>query len=343
MSRAPKQPVIYQERLNIPKEFLRFATPKDVAYYRAERLKCEVLAELGAGIGGQTIAFSKRCKKVIAVELNKKRAEILNQNIRKLKIKNVMVINGDALNKSVIQKIAKEKPNIIFFDTERPEQSERSLTQINPSIDKILDAYLPITKKVAIEIPPYTKEIDELRKKFYFEREFISLKGQLNRLTLYFNELKRCEKSAIALPSKEQLANSEKEIESQKVRSAKNFKYLYAIDPTISVAGLEENLSSRLNASIFFLDNKSALVSNKEVKSYFLTGYKIIKICKNDKREILNELEKAGAGKVTLRYSIVPEDYWKIRKFYEKELTGKKEINLFVNKEQNEAILCSKI
>ena len=87
MPRAPKQPLIYQERLKIPKEFLKFATPKDVATYRAERLKCNVLVEIGAGIGGQTIAFSRKCKKVIAIELNKERAKTLNDNIKKLHIK----------------------------------------------------------------------------------------------------------------------------------------------------------------------------------------------------------------------------------------------------------------
>ena len=99
MPRAPKQPLIFQEKLKIPKEFLKFATPRDIANYRAERLKCNVLLEIGAGIGGQTIAFSRKCKKVIAIELDKERAKTLNENIKKLHIKNVEVI-GDALNKS---------------------------------------------------------------------------------------------------------------------------------------------------------------------------------------------------------------------------------------------------
>jgi precorrin-6B methylase 2 len=134
MSRAPKQDIAFQEKLTIPKEFLRFATPRDVSLYRAERLKCNVLVEIGAGIGGQTIPFSKQCKKVIAIELDKTRAKILLDNLKKLRINNVEVINGDALNKSVIQKIAKENPDIIFVDTERPEQSERTLKEIKPSV-----------------------------------------------------------------------------------------------------------------------------------------------------------------------------------------------------------------
>ena len=340
MSRAPKQPLIFQEKLKIPKEFLKFATPRDVANYRAERLKCSVLVEIGAGIGGQTIAFSRKCKKVIAIELNRERAKILNDNLKKLRIKNVEVINGDALNKSIIQKVSKENPEIVFVDTERPEESERTLNQITPPIEKIIESYSSLTSNIAIEIPPFTQELEKL--KLNFEKEFISLNGQLNRLTLYFNELKTCEKSAIALPSKERLINSGKEIKSQKVSSINNMKYLYSIDPTVIVSKLTDELSEKLNLPILEL-NKPVLVSNNEKKSYFLVPYKIIKTCENKPEKILQELKKIGAGKVIIRYNVLPKDYWKIRNFYEKELEGKKEINLFVDEKQREAILTEKI
>jgi len=339
MSRAPKQPLIYQEKLKIPKEFLKFATPKDIANYRAERLKCNVLVEIGAGIGGQTIAFSRKCKKVIAVELNKERAKILNDNLKKLHIKNVEVMNGDALNKSIIQKISKENPEIIFVDTERPEESERTLNGIKPPIEKIIESYSGFTSKIAIEIPPFTQDLEKL--KFDFEQEFISLDNQLNRLTLYFNELKNCKKSAIALPSKEKLINSEKEIKFQKVSSAKNFKYLYAIDPTVVVSKLVNELAEKFSFQTLEL-NKPVLVSNNEKRSFFLTSYKIMRICENRQDKILQELKRVGAGKVTLRYNLNPKDYWKVRNFYEKELEGKKEVNLFVDEKQREAIICEK-
>jgi hypothetical protein len=53
-------------------------------------------------------------------------------------------------------------------------------------------------------------------------------------------------------------------------------------------------------------------------------------------------MKSMGIGKVTLRYNLEPNEYWKVRNSYEKRLTGKKEINLFINQQKREAILCEK-
>jgi hypothetical protein len=341
MPRAPKKDIMYQEKLNIPKEFLKFTTPREVSMYRAERLGAKTIIEIGAGIGGQTIAFSKNSKNVIAIELDKTRATILSNNLRKLKVKNVEVINGDALNKSILNKIKKAEPSVIFVDTERPEQSDRTLNFITPPLHKILEAYLPITNKIAIEIPPFTQGLEELRKDFNFEEEFISLENQLNRLTLYFNDIKKCEVSAIALPSKETIIASKEFVESKKEKSVKNYKYLYIIDPTIVVARLIDELSVKYDAPILHL-NKPVLLSNKELDSHFLTRFRIVNTCSNDPDQIFKTMKSMGVGKVTLRYNLEPNEYWKVRNSYEKRLTGKREVNLFINLQKREAILCEK-
>jgi len=335
MSRLQKQPILYQDILKVPEKYLRFATPEIVADYRAEKLKCNKLVEIGAGIGGQTFAFAKVCKKVLAVESNKSNADILIQNLKKLKIENVEVIVADALSKKAVEEIKKFQPEIIFCDTERPEKGERTIEKIKPPINKLLETFSEITQKIAIEIPPFT-DTEKLNEKY--EKEFISLNQQLNRLTLYFNELKQSEVSTIALPSREKIINQSKS-KKKNILSVKEFEYLYVIDPTIILANLTPELSAKFNSQILEL-NKPVLLSNNKIKSNFLTGYKIIAKCKNEQKEILENIKKIGAGKVVLRYNINPEDYWKERNFYEKQLTGKKEISLFINDKNNESILC---
>jgi len=63
----------------------------------AEISENDVILEIGPGLGILTFALAKKAKEVIAVEKDKKLAEILNQELRIKNIKNVEVINGDAL------------------------------------------------------------------------------------------------------------------------------------------------------------------------------------------------------------------------------------------------------
>jgi 16S rRNA G966 N2-methylase RsmD len=64
-----------------------------------------------AGIGGNTISFSKFFKKVIGVELNSDRYHILESNIKAYKLENVELINGNCIDYCINQVI-----DAYFFD-----------------------------------------------------------------------------------------------------------------------------------------------------------------------------------------------------------------------------------
>ncbi len=57
--------------------------------------KNDTVLEIGAGSGVITIALSKRCQKVIAVEPDRETAEKLKKNLEKYEIKNVELIEKD--------------------------------------------------------------------------------------------------------------------------------------------------------------------------------------------------------------------------------------------------------
>ena len=346
MPRSPKSPVMYNEILKLEEKYTRFATPEVVAKYRAERLKCSTIVEIGSGIGGQTFAFSKTCKKVIAIEINKEFSKILKDNLEKLNIKNVQVLQADALSKETIQQIKKEKPDVIFCDTEREEFGERTLDSIKPNLKEIIKSFSPVTKKIAIEIPPFTKteELENFKKSEDFEREFLSLNGKLNRLTLYFNELKTSEVSVVSLPSKERISSNEKIINNTPPKASKvdvnSYQYLYLIDPSIILANLVNALSSKLKSEILLLQDKPYLLSNEKLSSPFLESYKILSVCENKFDVILKQLKELHAGKVIIRYKIPPESYWNERNKYENKLQGNTEIHIFADKT---VFLCEKI
>jgi hypothetical protein len=338
--RAPKQGILYQEKLIAPKAYVRFSTPADAAKYRAERLKCNCIAEIGAGIGGQTIALAETCKKVIAVESNAEMFEILKKNLEILNIKNVEPILGDALSAPVIDKIKKAKPEIVFCDTERPEKGKRSIEDLKPDIWKLIEKYSDITDKIALEVPPFTNDLNRLKESY--EKEFISSFGELNRLTLYFNKLKKSERSVVSLPSKAKLEYRGEIKKAELADTASIFSYLYTIDPAIPIAELMSELASELKykAQIIEQNKKVYLVSKEKLESSFIVAYKILDVTENNFEAILASLKKLDAKSVVIRYSIPPLEYWNERKRYESKLSGKRKIHLFAN---NEAILCESL
>ena len=183
--------------LHYREEDLRWATPEIAAKYRAQRLKCAVIADLGCGIGFQAFAFAKTCKKVYAVDIDKEKIAFAEKNAQELGLKNIEFIHGDALSEKVLKQL--KDVEIVFCDPERlPEERKRTIGTIKPSIPELLKKYSAITEKIAIEFPPQITDIP-----FDCEKEYLSVDGQLNRLTLYFNGLQKCGRSAVILPEKE--------------------------------------------------------------------------------------------------------------------------------------------
>jgi 16S rRNA G966 N2-methylase RsmD len=58
-----------------------------------------LICDATAGIGGNTISFSKNFKSVISIELCKNRFKMLENNIQIYELKNVNLINDSCLNK----------------------------------------------------------------------------------------------------------------------------------------------------------------------------------------------------------------------------------------------------
>ncbi len=315
MSRV-KKPKQVEEGLEHEKEDLRFGTPKLVADYRAGRLKCDTIVEVGAGVGFQTVAFARKCKKVIAIEVDERKAELLKRNVQDYK--NVKVIVGDALDKDVVEKC--NGANIVFVDTERPpEEKERKMESIRPNVNEILQKYSKITENICVEIPPQQKGIN-----LNCEKEYVSLDGKLNRLNLYFGKLKKSKASVMLLPKGITLKSGNKP-KPEILDSPKGFKFIYEINPAVILANLIGEVADGNN--IIVSDNKPYLVSKKKLNSPFLKCYSILNVCnENEVKESLKGLDCKG---VVLRYRIDPKNYWNMRKGYEKGLEGTKTLNLF--------------
>ena len=161
-------------------------------------------------------------------------------------------------------------------------------------------------------------------------------------MTLYFNNLKKVERSVISLPSKVRLEYREGTKQAELAETASIFSYLYTIDPAIPIAELMSELAAELRykAKIIEQNKKLYLVSKEKLESSFIEAYKILDVTENKFESILESLKKLDAKSVVLRYSIPPLEYWNERKRYESKLSGTRKVHLFAN---NEAVLCESL
>lgn len=355
-----------EERLEYTKEDVRFGTPEAVAIYRAERLKCSCLIEVGCSVGFQTFPFAANCKHVIAVEIDKRKIEVAKKNAAVLGFKNVDFVLGDALDKDTIAQIKeviaekKLKVGSVFLDPERAEsEKERAIETLKPDINKFIQEYSEFTNNIAIELPPHIEK-KKLEKLPEHELEYISLNNNLNRLTAYFGKLKKAEVSLVILPEGRKMikAISGRKLIGNLREITDDYKYFYEINPALIAADLLEEALAQNNAQksnigssnaqktdaaevkIFEHNKKRYLLSDNLLDEELFTRYGIISVAEIEDDAIKNILDKEKAGKVTLHGSIKQDEYFKLKNKFEKGLRGNKTLHLFLF---DKCVVCERV
>lgn len=319
----------YADRLIFNLSDLRWATPKVVADWRAARVACPVIADIGCGVGFQSFAFAERCKKVIAIELDPRKLAYARENAARLGLTNIEFVQGDALSDAIVEKLKRAAIDVAFCDPERlPEESVRRPESMRPDPRLLIERYSKITQKLVMEYPPQAREIP-----FDAEREYVSLNGELNRLTLYFGPLKRCSRSVVVLPAQAYLCSANA-IEARPIeRISAPMTYLYELDEAVAWAALAPELLSALrDAHLYECDEHNCFLTSQKLLAspFFKARYVVRAVCANEFDAIVGALNTHKAGSVVLRMTVPPESYWTERKRYEAKLKGKKELHLFV-------------
>jgi SAM-dependent methyltransferase len=322
------------------KEGLQLATPEIVAEYIAQRLKTDIIADLGCGIGGQVIFFARKCRKVYAVDKDPEKLQYAKENCELYGVDNVEFILGDALSKQVKEKVS--DADIIFSDPARPlSEKERTLETLKPPITEIIRVYSGIIPDLAFHAPP---QMPPERLKLDCEREYLSLNGQLNRLTLYMGSLKCCDRSAVVLPGGEKLCLSGP----SQIRERSLCEYVYEPEPSVVKAGLLDELAGTLDQV-----QKEVFLFKKEVRRTLLTSHTLIQspffkatlrvVARTDMDlvKLKGILISEKAKNVVLRLDIDPGKYWDMRKTLEEGLEGTRTLHVFGF--GNELIVCEKV
>ena len=106
--------------------------------------------------------------------------------------------------------------------------------------------------------------------------------------------------------------------------------YIYIVDESVYYAQLLGELE-RMYPSLWYITTRkrrTLATSSNLIKSPFLKPFRVLFF--SDKiDEIMAFLRMEGYGKITLRLSISPDKYWKIRKNIEERLKGEKKASLF--------------
>jgi SAM-dependent methyltransferase len=240
------------DRLYFTDEALEQATSRAVALYRAGCFRpFSRVADLGCGIGADTLALAEVVPKVIAVEVDPVRARLAELNVAAGGFADrVDVICGDWTELTLDVEAAFVDPARRTAFARRtasaPHADSRRLFGLSamiPPISTILDLVRAVPN-VAVKVAP---GVDHAEVPPEAEVAFISERGNLKEALLRFGSLRSGAKwEAVLLPGPQRL-DSDMPVDAVPVREP--MAYLYEPDPAILRASLVTTLATQLSAA----------------------------------------------------------------------------------------------
>ena len=321
MTEVKKQPM---DNLAFDQEGFRMSTPQVIAKYKAERLKCGSIADLGAGIGIQALHFAAFSESVFALDNDTSRLVYLRKNAETMGVHNLEVMEGNALDPKIIDVLS--GMDAFHSDPSRKRTKETwSFEDLSPNPLDVLSKYNG--DMFSFDIPPLFPR--GLLKKDW-ETEYISLSGELKRMSVYVGGAKRYGKNALSLPEGGRIVE-DPNLERDVRKRSKPQSWIYDLDESLFYSDLvPEFLRMNPDVSLLHEDRQKTLVtSNKFVEGPFLTkSYSVLESA-TDVQDAKNELLRMKVGKVVLRFSMDPTKYYEEKRRLEKELEGERTAYLF--------------
>ena len=321
MTEVKKQPM---DNLAFDQEGFRMSTPQVIAKYKAERLKCGSIADLGAGIGIQALHFAAFSESVFALDNDTSRLVYLRKNAETMGVHNLEVMEGNALDPKIINVLS--GMDVFHSDPSRNRTKETwSFEDLSPNPLDVLSKYKG--DMFSFDIPPLFPR--GLLKKDW-ETEYISLSGELKRMSVYVGGAKRYGKNALSLPEGGRIVE-DPNLERDVRKRSKPQSWIYDLDESLFYSDLvPEFLRMNPDVSLLHEDRQKTLVtSNKFVEGPFLTkSYSVLESA-TDVQDAKNKLLRMKVGKVVLRFSMDPTKYYEEKRRLEKELEGERTAYLF--------------
>ncbi len=312
---------------------LRYSTPEIIGRYRADKIRNLRIFDVSCGCGMQAIFFAMTNEFVLGADIEERRIRYARKNAMAYGVDNVEFIVLDALSDEALR-ISKDF-DIIYSDPARAEsERERRLDNLMPPPLRIIERYGD--RYYIFDLPP---QIRRDRIPTNWNLEYISLNGKINRLTAYINESSDGLRTATTLPAKVSISGYGDEDYS--VDSSIG-DFLYEVDESVYYSSLLGELQKRVGDFWYIsIGRRRTLASSyKEIDNPFLRKFIVVGIAETMDGAV-KILRKNFFGKVTLRISIEPKDYWSVRKEIERKLSGKRKGYLFYGADKY--IVCEEV
>lgn len=302
----------FAEQMIFTQAGLEQATRLPVAALHAQRFATagvSKIADLGCGIGADSLAFATLDLEVTAVELDETTAACATMNL--LPFRNARVVQGDAAQ------FDPDTVDGIWLDPARRDTTSSGTSRIfDPEafspplsfVETLAERGMPVGVKLGPGIPHESIPAG-------CEAQWVSVDGDLVEVALWFNALARpgIRRSALLLGT----------ARGAELHSPVNFDpatqdaplgplegYLYEPDPAVIRAGLVADLAKQIGAHL--IDPQIAYLASAEaVATPFARGYRIIEVKPYNVKALRNWVQSAGIGTLEIKkrgMAVTPEE-----------------------------------
>ncbi|MCL4412659.1 MAG: class I SAM-dependent methyltransferase [Candidatus Thermoplasmatota archaeon] len=306
-------------------EGFRMSTPIEIAYYKSKKLATKSIADLGCGIGIQSIYFSEYFDTVKSVERDPSRLKMARKNANALGKRNIEFVEGDVLDKEIVREVG--NPDIISSDPSRIKRGNYwTFDDLSPNPLEIMRKYK--AKKYSFDLPVHFRK--EIIPKDW-EIEYVSVNGEPKRIIAYVGEGMNGESRAVSLPSESVVKRNEAILRDYE-RTEVPMSIIYQVDQVLSIADLvPEYLDDQRELTVLLMDRKRTFMTSDKIVSndFIINGYEIID--EVPKIEDLNgSLKKHNCGKIFLRFEIPSDQYYILKSKIEEGLNGNESLYVFL-------------
>jgi THUMP domain-like/Methyltransferase small domain len=293
----------FAQRMFFTEDALEQASRLQVAALHANRFNqagVTQVADLGCGIGAESLAFASLDLKVSAYEIDEVTSAIAAYNLA--------IFDNVEVNNQDVTKLDLEQHQALFFDPARRNSKARLFNpqDFAPNFDWVIEQAKK--KPSGIKLGPGHPH-NQIPQEA--EAQWVSVEGDLVELSLWFNETKRQDVTRSALlitkDGKHELKTNQKE---EPAPTGELGQYIHEPDNAVIRSHLINLLAEQTNTHT--IDPQIAyLTGNDNITSPWLKSYKIEQVLPFDRKQLKAYIKQNDIGTLEIKKrgaDITPEE-----------------------------------